>query len=158
VRVYLNTSALNRPFDDLSAERVRLEAEAVSQIVAAIESGRLELASSEYLDFEVGQIPDPERAYRVRTILRRADVQIALGPAAVERARSLERVGLRGLDALHIAAAEAAQARLLITTDDRMVRRARRLGEDLAIRVVRPTEALDLIAEEEHPDDEEGNL
>jgi hypothetical protein len=28
VRVYLNTSALNRPFDDLSAARIRFEAEA----------------------------------------------------------------------------------------------------------------------------------
>jgi hypothetical protein len=42
VRIYLNTSALNRPFDDLSAQRVRLEAEAVSVIVAAIEGEQVE--------------------------------------------------------------------------------------------------------------------
>jgi hypothetical protein len=154
VRVHLNTGALNRPFDDLSAERVRLEAEAVGMIVAVIEGGRLELTSSDYLDFEVRQIPDPERAHRVRTILGLAASRVGIAPGVAERARSLEGVGLRGLDALHVAAAEAGDARLLITTDDRMLRRARRLGTDLAVRVLRPTEALDLIAEEEDSEGE----
>src|SRR3990167_3161760 len=42
MRVYFNTSALNRPLDDLSSERVRLEAEAVVGLLAAVESGRVE--------------------------------------------------------------------------------------------------------------------
>jgi len=36
MRVYFNTSALNRPLDDLSSERVRLEAEAVVGLLAAV--------------------------------------------------------------------------------------------------------------------------
>ena len=49
MRVYFNTSALNRPRDDLSSERVRLEAEAMVGLLAAVESGRV-----------VDQDPDPE--------------------------------------------------------------------------------------------------
>lgn len=151
MRIYLNTSALNRPFDDLSAQRVRLEAEAVSVIVSAIETGQLQLVSSDYLDFEVAQIPDPERAQRVRTILDYARSRIAIGEDVAERARALEQVGLRGLDALHLAAAEGAGARLLITTDDRMIQRARRLGDDLGVRVVLPIDAIGMIEEEKDP-------
>ena len=39
MRVYFNTSALNRPLDDLSSERVRIEAEAVVALLAAVEDG-----------------------------------------------------------------------------------------------------------------------
>jgi hypothetical protein len=53
VRIYLNTSALSRPFDDLSRSRARNEAEAVSMLVAAVEARHVELVASEYLAFEL---------------------------------------------------------------------------------------------------------
>ena len=65
MRLYLDTSALNRPFDDLSVARVRPEADAVLLRLAEVEAGRAELVSSECLLFEVAQTPDIDRAYRV---------------------------------------------------------------------------------------------
>ena len=53
MRLYFNTSALNRPLDDLSSERVRLEAEAMVALLAAVEDGTAEWVGSEYLEFEV---------------------------------------------------------------------------------------------------------
>jgi hypothetical protein len=61
------------------------------------------------------------------------------------RAREIERFGFRGLDALHLAAAEAGRADLLITTDDRILRRAGRAGAQLHLRVVRPAEGFGLL-------------
>jgi predicted nucleic acid-binding protein len=63
-------------------------------------------------------------------------------PEVVSRARELERMGLRGLDALHVASAEAGGAQLLVTTDDRMLRRARRAGDRVRTIVVTPVEGL----------------
>jgi predicted nucleic acid-binding protein len=148
VRIYLNTSALNRPFDDLSSERVRLEAEAVAAILAAVEAGKVELVGSEYLDFEIAQTPDRERCDRVRTLLGSVRARVVISARVAARAHALERFGFRGLDALHIAAAEAGQAELLITTDDRMARRAGRAGAALTLRVVRPADALTLLTDE----------
>ncbi len=142
MRIYLNTSALSRPFDDLRVPRVRLEAEAVTALVAAVEAGQAELLSSEYLLFEVGQHPDPDRANRVRAPLQLAKTVVTLSPRVVARAHELERFGLRGLDAFHVACAEAGLAALLVTTDDRMLRRARRAGPELTVRVVSPLDAL----------------
>jgi predicted nucleic acid-binding protein len=64
------------------------------------------------------------------------------------RARVLEGAGLRGLDALHIASAEVGGADLLITTDDRLIRRAAKVGVDLRVRLVTPPEAAALLSEE----------
>jgi hypothetical protein len=149
LRIYLNTSALNRPFDDLSSERVRLEADAVAALLAAIEAGRIELVGSEYLDFEISQTPDPERAYRVRALLRGMRAHVRISPSVVARAHALEKLGFRGLDALHLAAAEAGGAAVLATTDDRMIRRAERARASLNVRVVSPAEALRSLSKEQ---------
>jgi predicted nucleic acid-binding protein len=148
VRIYLNTSALNRPFDDLSVAKVRADAEAVLLLVAEIEAGRAELVSSEYLLFEVTQTSDADRAHRVMTLVRLAKTLVKSSPATVSRAQVLERLSLRGLDALHIASAEAATADLLVTTDDRMLRRARRASDELQVNVVTPVQALARLLEE----------
>ena len=145
MRVYLNTSALNRPFDTLSSERVRLEAEAVIALLAAVEDGTLEWVRSEYLDFEVSQDPDRERVQRVNALLRFATKRVEISDAVAARARSLEQLGLRGLDALHVASAEAGRADLLVTTDDRMIRRVGRAGTEVRVRLVGPAEAVALV-------------
>jgi predicted nucleic acid-binding protein len=145
MRIYFNTSALNRPLDSLSSERVRLEAEAVVALLAAVEDGIVEWVGSEYLDFEVEQDPDGERVRRMRSLLELVDSRVAASAAVIERARALGRLGLRGLDALHVASAEAGGADVLVTTDDRMIRRARRIGIGLQVRLVAPPEAVTLL-------------
>lgn len=146
MRVYFNTSALNRPFDDLSSERVRLEAEALVSLLAIVEDGTREWIGSEYLDFEVDRDPDGERVQRVRSLLRLARTVVETSATVAERARVLERRGLRGIDALHVASAEAGGADLLVTTDDRMLRRAARAGAELRVRLVTPPEAMAIIS------------
>jgi hypothetical protein len=145
MRIYLNNSALNRPFDDLSSPRVRREAEAVATILAAVDQRRVELIGSDYLDFEIDQTPDRERVRRVRTLLRGVGLRVTISPRVAIRARALERFGFRGLDALHLAAAEAGRADLLVTTDDRMLLRAARAGAEVHVRVLPPAEALALL-------------
>jgi hypothetical protein len=39
MRVYLDACCLNRPFDDRSQDRIRLEAEAVLAIIERVETG-----------------------------------------------------------------------------------------------------------------------
>ena len=70
--------------------------------------------------------------------------RVMASDAVVTRARTLEQVGFRGLDALHVASAEAGGAVLLVTTDDRMIQKAMRARADLQVRLVTPPEALAL--------------
>lgn len=103
---------------------------------------------SEYLAFEVTQNPDPDRARKVGDPLRWAGTFVHVTPRLAARARGLEKLGLRGLDALHVASAEAGKADLLVTTDDRLIRRGRRGEMELSVRIVSPLDALARLAEE----------
>lgn len=57
-------------------------------------------------------------------------------PALIRRAQALERLGLAGRDALHLAAAEHAAVDYFVTCDDKLLKRARRL--EAQVEVVAP--------------------
>ena len=135
VRIYLDASALNRPFDDQSLSRNRLEAEAVLAILERIEAHQIELISSATLAYENLMSPLVERREYVMSYLNLAATFVTSDVALLERAREFEARGMRPLDALHLASAERGRARWFITCDDRILRRARRqeLGTRLTI-------------------------
>jgi len=51
MRVYLDACSLQRPLDDRCQPRVNIEAEAVLTILRLVESGQVELLSSEALEY-----------------------------------------------------------------------------------------------------------
>jgi predicted nucleic acid-binding protein len=137
-RVYLDVCCLNRPFDDQSQDRIRLESEAVRLILARIKSGEPSWVVSEVMEEEIERTADPVRRGRVRLMLDYAATRIALGDAEVTRGEELEALGFQAYDALHLACAEAAAVDVFLTTDDRLLRTARRAAGDLRVRVANP--------------------
>jgi len=69
-KVYFDVCCLNRPFDDQTQDRIRLEAEAVIAIMGHIEAGDYHWLSSEVVDKEIQQNPNAERRLRVERLLR----------------------------------------------------------------------------------------
>jgi predicted nucleic acid-binding protein len=136
--VYLDVCCLNRPFDDQSQARVRLEAEAVLLVLDRAERGTCTWLSSEVVEMEVSRNPDVKRRRRVLELLRGVDQRVVVGEHEEARALHLEAEGLHPFDALHVACAESGGADYLFTTDDRFLRAARRLGERLSIVVTSP--------------------
>ena len=127
MRLYLDACSLNRPFDDQSQVRVRLESEAVLAILERMEHGGWTLLSSAALEFELLQIPDPQRRARTLRLLSVARERMSISPHEAARAAKLRQThGLRALDALHLACAESLRADAFLTTDDRLIRAARR--------------------------------
>jgi hypothetical protein len=64
MKVYLDACCLNRPFDDQSQPRVRLEAEAISIILEKLHQNEWEWIGSEILLYELGQNPDLDNRQR----------------------------------------------------------------------------------------------
>jgi predicted nucleic acid-binding protein len=143
MRVYLDACSLQRPLDDRSRPRVNVEAEAVLTVLHMVESGQVELLSSEALQFEIDRIPNMERQARAQEMLRLASQTLELVAPIEAQADSLVQSGLRPLDALHLAFASWAKADYFCTCDDKLLKKAKRL-KALAIKVVSP---LELIAE-----------
>ena len=136
--IYLDVCCMNRPYDDQSQERIRLESESIRLILERIASGEWSWVGSEAMVDEVGQTPDPGRRARVSTSMQLIGTIIETGDATTDRARSLMALGFRAFDALHLASAELGSADVFLTTDDRLLRTARRVGETLLVRVENP--------------------
>jgi predicted nucleic acid-binding protein len=136
--VYLDACCLNRPFDDQTQTRIRLESEAVLLILSNVEAGRLRLIASEALHFEIAQTPDPERRKRVTLLANAADSVVSVDGPEEKRAVELEALGFRPYDALHIACAESADVGVFLTTDDKLLRLASRLASEIHILIENP--------------------
>lgn len=139
MRIYLDTCSVNRPLDDKSQLRIALEAEAILSILSLCDSGAHTLVSSDVLLYEVDRIPHPQRKALANEILARAHERIAVTETIRQRAKELEQNGMKALDALHLASAEAALIDCFCTCDDRLYKRAKD-QVDLRVRVLAPLE------------------
>ena len=74
MNVYLDTSALNRIFDDQSQPRIFLESSAMLLVFGLIEKRIISIVSSEVLIYENSQNPHSERQIFVNSVLRKARV------------------------------------------------------------------------------------
>ena len=110
MKLYLDVCCLNRPYDDQSQNRVRLEAEAVLSILELAGTGTLEIIGSDIIDDELSQMPDNERREKVGLLLSLTSSHISMTPAIERRAMELTEWNIAPLDALHLASAESAQA------------------------------------------------
>lgn len=150
MRIYLNVSCLNRPFDDQEQARIRLEAAAVGMILERVDERRWVHVSSEIARIEIDANPDPKRRARVQLLLPEPGDIVMLTAAMFERAADLQSLGFKPADALHVAAAEAAAADILLSCDDRFCRTARRQAKQLRVAVQNP---LTWLNEVEHGSD-----
>ena len=136
-RIYLDVCCLSRPFDDQAQSRVHLESEAVLTILAQVEQNRIELVSSEAVVSEIAQNPNVENRRKTRDMLRLAKYHISVGEMESSRALELQSFGFRAYDALHTACAESGDVDVFLTTDDRLLKLARRCGSVL-VKVCNP--------------------
>jgi predicted nucleic acid-binding protein len=150
VRIYLNVSCLNRPFDDQEQARIRLEAAAVGMILERVDEGRWVHVSSQMARIEVAANPNPEQRARVQLLLPGGGNIVMLTPAVYARAAALEKLGFKPADAVHVAAAEDAGADVLLSCDDRFCRTGLRQRRKLRVAIRNP---LDWLNEVEHATD-----
>jgi predicted nucleic acid-binding protein len=148
MRVYVDVSCLDRPFDDQWQERVRLETEAMLIVFEHFEEGRWDHVSSDMVAVEISAMPDKDRRRRVRSLLPHDDAIAGLSKAIHSRAGVLVNLGFGPADAVHIAAAESQKADILLTCDDKLLRRARRLRDKLGVEVENPVVWIRKIADE----------
>ncbi len=127
MRIYLDTCCLQRPLDDQTQPRIRVETEAVFAILASVQAGLAQLLTSEALEFEINRIPDEQRRREAMAILTLASERLVLSQASERLAQALAKAGLSAMDALHLALAATAGANFFVTADDNLLRKAKLL-------------------------------
>jgi len=133
LRIYLDCCCFNRPFDDQSQLRIRLEAEAKLAIQEKIRSGNMELAWSYMMDFENAANPYAERRYAIAEWRSLASIDSDESPEIVSLAKDLQGRGLAKKDSIHLACAIATDCQIFYTTDDRVYKKREGVPE-IAIR------------------------
>ncbi|GBF82452.1 PIN domain-containing protein [Aphanothece sacrum] len=123
-RIYMDVCCFNRPFDDWSQLRIRLEAEAILTIINYFQTEEWLLIGSIALDSEIEQTPDLEKKQQVKDLLTLAKTKISLTEVIQKRTKTLVKLGFKSFDALHLAYAESGIVDVFLTTDDRLLNKA----------------------------------
>jgi len=125
MKVYIDTSALNRIFDDQSQVKIYMESSSMLIIFTLIDSGAIELIVSDVLLFENKNNPYLERHAFVNLCIQKAKQIQMIHEGILTRAQEMESQHIKGLDALHLACAEELNADYFLTCDDIILKRYR---------------------------------
>jgi len=101
-------------------------------------SKTLTLLTSEIVDLEISKIPDEDRKQKVMLLSSISKINIAIDDEIISRAKELKKMGFKSFDAFHIACAEKDQADALLTTDDRLLKKATSQGQSIKVRLENP--------------------
>jgi predicted nucleic acid-binding protein len=129
MKVYLDNCCFNRPYDDQSHLRIRLEAEAKLKIQEETRNGVFELIWSYILDYENSRNPFKERREQIVKWRKYAVEDIVESKGILGVAAMLQEHGLKKIDSLHIACAIEAGSEYFLTTDDGILKRATLIQE-----------------------------
>jgi predicted nucleic acid-binding protein len=137
MRVYLDNCCYNRPFDEQAQLRVVLETLAKLNIQQQMRDGVLEYVWSSVLDFEISKSRFLDRSLQIMPWAKGAVINVQIDDSIRFRAKEFEANGLKAMDALHVACAEAAECDWFFTTDRGILKKARNLT---SMRVANPVE------------------
>lgn len=105
MKLYLDNCCFNRPFDDQSQLRIKLETEAKLKIQEEVRAGNLQLVWSYILDYEDNKNSFKERKEQIEGWKNYVESDINEIPLIKEKAVFLNGKGFNKLGSLHISCA-----------------------------------------------------
>lgn len=135
--IYLDICCFNRPFDDQGQLLVRLQTEAKLDIQQSVREGKLALVWSAVLDLENTANADIERSKTIEGWKPLAVIDMDVTPQIESLADEFAGMGVKPMDALHVASAIAAGATYLLTTDKQLLKK---MAVEPRVRVIDPVD------------------
>jgi hypothetical protein len=129
MKIYLDNCCFNRPFDDQSQIRIRIETEAKLNIQENIRSGKFKLVWSYLLDYDNNKNPYSDRKAQIVRWKKYATIDIEEHTQLLERANFLNQFGFKKIDSLHIACATVATCDYFLTTDDKILNKSYKISD-----------------------------
>jgi len=134
--IYMDNCCYNRPFDDLTDDKVRHESEAVLTIIDKCENGTWDLIESDILNDEIDRLKNPIKKQKVSRLYSSASIYIEINNEIINRAKDLQAFNIKPFDSLHLASAEYIEADILLSTDMKFIKRASKANSN--VRVTNP--------------------
>ena len=147
MRIYLDNCALNRPFDDQSHIRIRLESEAKLYLQEKIKNREIEFIWSYILDVENNLNPFEEKKRTIQEWKKFAIIDVEETANLVKVAKKFVAYGIKTKDALHVSSAITGKADYFVTTDDKLLKKLSVMNE---IKSANPVDIVEEIDEYNH--------
>ena len=120
-RIYLDNCCFNRPYDNQSQPRVRLETQAKLYIQKMVFEMYIELVWSYVLKYENSRNPFEAKKNAIARWEKLSSSFVTMSDEIVATAEQITATGIKATDALHIACAIAGNCHYFITTDKRLL-------------------------------------
>ena len=124
MRIYLDNCCYNRPFDDQSQLKIKIETEAKLYIQQEILNGSFELVWSHILEHENDMNPFDMRKTTISDWRTIASICVEENEEILVFAESLLPAGIQPKDALHISCARYSKCDYFITTDKKLINKS----------------------------------
>ena len=124
----MDVCCFNRPFDDQTQDRIRLEAEAIMAILFNCQHETWKLIGSDIIDLELSKIQNPIKKQKTVLLASIASNTIKYNKNIESKALKYHQTGIDLFDALHIASAEEADADIMLSTDDSLIKKANNIN------------------------------
>lgn len=145
--IYLDICCFNRPFDDQGQLLVRLQTEAKLDIQQSVREEKLALVWSAVLDLENTANADIERSKAIEGWKPLAVIDMDATPQIESLAEEFASIGVKPMDALHVASAVAAGATYLLTTDKQLLKK---MAVEPRVRVIDPVDFIKTQQDKNH--------
>ena len=143
MRIYLDNCCYNRPYDSQTQLSVRLETEAKLRVQQLMRTGAIEYAWSKVLDYELGNSPYTDEVEEIEAWADWAATYVEMEDSIVQRGTQIMTLGVKRMDALHLASALAVQCDWFLTTDRGILKHVKQID---GMKVANP---VDFIMEEQ---------
>jgi len=123
-RLYLDMNVFNRPFDDQSQVKIRLETIATHAVLRTIKDKKFALLWSFMLEFENSLNPYEDIRMEIKMASSLASDYVDISDDVITAARNFESAGIKPRDSVHIACAVKSKADYLLTCDEKLIKKA----------------------------------
>ncbi len=122
MRIYLDMNIYNRPFDDQSQVRIRLETIAIFSILQKIKNKEVKLIWSFMIDYENSLNPYADVRQEIEMASSLALKNVKPDETILNAAKEFESRGIKPRDSIHLACALKGKAEYFLTCDDKLIK------------------------------------
>lgn len=137
IRVYLDNCCFNRPFDNQDDIKIKIESISKLFIQKLIKEKKIELAWSYLLETENDKNPFPERHLSISEWKNIACIGIEESEEILNKSESYFKIGVKPMDAIHLACAVFTSCKYFLTTDNGIIKKAKSIND---IKILNPIE------------------
>ena len=127
----MDCCCLNRPSDDQTQDKIRIESDAIIAILYKCFYGSWKLIGSDIIEYEIIKTPDIDKRHKALDLYKIKKETIEINDVILTRAKEIQKHGIKPIDSLHFASAEYRNVDIFLTVDKELINNSKRINSSL---------------------------